>query len=73
MELVEADTTGRDLLRPSNEIALSIYKQKNPSASCEMMVNSPIVVYSWDKITDIQIQKGVVQQLNGRYYIIDSR
>lgn len=73
IEMVESDDAGRDFLWPSNEIALSIFKQKNPSASSEMIFNSPIVVYSWDKITDILIQNGVVQQLKGTYYIVDFR
>ena len=55
-EMVTEDSSGKDFLWPSNEIALNAYKQKNPAASSETIFNSPIVIYSWDKVTDALIR-----------------
>ena len=73
IEMVTEDTAGKDFLWPSNEIALNLFKQKNPSAGAETIFNSPIVIYSWDKVTDVLIRAGVVKVANGAYFIVDTR
>lgn len=73
VEMVTEDTSGRDFLWPSNEIALSLYQQRNPAASAETIFNSPIVIYSWDQVTDALIKAGIVKLENGTYYIVDTR
>jgi hypothetical protein len=73
LEMVTEESGGKDFLWPSNEIALSMYKQKNSAASADTIFNSPIVIYSWDKVTDALIKLGVVKLENGAYYIVDTR
>lgn len=70
-EMVNEDSSGKDFLWPSNEIALNAYKQKNPAASSETIFNSPIVIYSWDRVTDVLVKQGIVSQQKGSYYIVD--
>lgn len=71
IEMVESDVAGQDFLWPSNDIALNIYKQKTPSASSDTILNSPIVIYSWDKVTEALIKQGIVKLENKTYYVVD--
>lgn len=66
------DTTEMDFLWPSNEVALALYEERNPGAvSAETIFNSPIVLYSWDFITEALIDQGLVTENPGAYYEID--
>lgn len=73
IELVEADHAGIDFLWPSNDIAVNIYKQKNPNASAETIFNSPIVIYSWDKVTQVLMKQKIVAMQNNTYYVVDTK
>ena len=73
MEMVSGDAMGQDFLWPSNVDALRLVKQKHPSASVEPIFKSPIVIYSWDMVTDVLIKLGIVQQWGDSYYIMDTR
>lgn len=62
-----------DFLFPSSQIALEIYKQTqgNRLVKSEPIFNSPIVIYSWDTVTDALIKQGIVTETNGVFYIND--
>lgn len=67
------NANGSDFLFPSSQIALEIYKesQGNQLVKSEPIFNSPLVIYSWDSVTDALIKQGIVQEKNGVYYITD--
>lgn len=62
-----------DFLFPSSQIALEIYKgtQGNPLVRSEPIFNSPLVIYSWDTVTDALVKQGIVEEKNGVYSITD--
>ncbi len=62
-----------DFLFPSSQIALELYKesQGNQLVKSEPIFNSPLVIYSWDTVTDMLIKQGIVEERNGVYYVID--
>jgi len=64
-----ADTTGKDFLWPSSEIAQILYEETHASrAKAEVIFRSPLVLYSWPEVTDALIQQGIVTEENGVYY-----
>ena len=73
VEMVQGDTAGVDFLWPSNEIALNLYKQKHPTVGADTLFNSPLVIYSWDKVTEALVMAKVVKLETGAYYIVDFR
>lgn len=62
-----------DFLWPSSQVALELFKLTRPGLAkkSEIVFNSPIVVYSWDIVTEALIAAGVVEQIDSAYYIID--
>lgn len=62
-----------DFLFPSSQMALEIYKEKkgNELVKSEAIFNSPLVLYSWDVVTDALIKQGIVENRNGVYYVTD--
>lgn len=71
--MVEGDTSGVDFLFPSSQNAVEIFKnnQSNRLISSQIEFNSPIVLYSWDTVTDALIKEGIVKQDNNVSYIVD--
>lgn len=71
--MVEGSTKGQDFLFPSSQTALEIFKQKQPNAIAANRVefNSPLVLYSWDTVTNALIKQGIVQERNGTDYVVD--
>src|SRR5262249_14509310 len=62
----------QDFLWPSSEVALAFYKEsRKPLAAYEILLNSPIILYSWATVTDALIRQGVVQKIGGAYYVVD--
>lgn len=62
-----------DFLWPSSQVALELFKQ-NPQATlvnAEVIFNSPIVLYSWDIVTDKLIELKIVELVNHTYYVVD--
>jgi hypothetical protein len=65
---------GIDFLWPSNQIASSIYKKRNaPRAGEDLIFNSPIVIYTWTPIAQALQSKGIVEERDGSYFVVDSR
>lgn len=62
-----------DFLWPSSQVALELFKleQKQRLAKSEIIFNSPIVLYSWDQVTEALIKQGIVKKTNESYYIVD--
>lgn len=72
IEMIEADSSGQDFLWPSNEVALQLYRDTHPgTVKAETVFNSPIVLYSWDEVTDALITEGIVEQVDNTYYVVD--
>ncbi|MEO7718255.1 MAG: hypothetical protein ABIY70_18800 [Capsulimonas sp.] len=84
IDMVEGDVTGQDFLWPSSQVAQEIYvdrvhkdsasKIKNGASKIvksDIIFNSPIVIYSWDIVTDALIKVGVVRKVGAEYYIVD--
>lgn len=72
IELIEVDSSSQDFLWPSNEVALQLYKETHPgTVKAETVFNSPIVLYSWDEVTEALIAQGIVQQVASTYYVVD--
>lgn len=62
----------QDFLWPSTQIASEIYKERHTGKSgTEIVLNSPIVLYSWDIVTDALVKQGIVKQTQGTYYVVD--
>jgi hypothetical protein len=71
IEMVETDSSGMDFLWPSNEVALALYEERNPSVKSETIFNSPIVMYSWSEVTEVLMEQGIVELVDGTYYVVN--
>jgi hypothetical protein len=61
-----------DFLFPSSQVAVEFYKAKGkPVVKDAVLFNSPIVFYSWEPVVVALERNGIVQHMNGIYYIID--
>lgn len=79
--LVRKDGSEYDLMFCSDQRFLDYYrvapnKAKNeaeryPVLQSALTLNTPIVIYSWDKVVDCLISNGIVTEENGTYYITD--
>ena len=59
-----------DFLWPSSQVALELFKMNNyPLVKSEIIFNSPIVLYSWDLITQALTASKIVTQEGGIYYV----
>jgi hypothetical protein len=72
IDMVRGSVAGQDFLWPSSQIALELFKEKGgKSNKAEILFNSPIVLYSWQGVTNALMKIGVVQKIQDTYYIID--
>ncbi len=70
IEMVREDSSKMDFVWPSNQVALEIYKNGHKKlVKSEIIFNSPIVLYSWDLVTQALIKKGIVRRIKSSYYI----
>ncbi|HTY57803.1 MAG TPA: hypothetical protein VMF59_03260, partial [Bacteroidota bacterium] len=61
-----------DFLWPSSEVALAAYKMQHGNlVKSETIFNSPIVLYSWDIVTDALIRENIVTVRDSVYYVTD--
>ncbi|AIE85484.1 substrate-binding domain-containing protein [Fimbriimonas ginsengisoli] len=66
--------TGKDFAWPSSQVALEMFKEKDTTGSRnEVIFNSPVVLYSWDKVVQALQQAHLVKQIDGAYYVTDFR
>ncbi len=74
IEMVKSDIREDvDFLWPSSQVALELFKLKknNRLIKSDIVFNSPIVIYSWDKVTEALISIGIVEKRNKSYYIVN--
>lgn len=62
-----------DYCWPSSQTAGDLIEDKLGSAAlnCEIIFNSPIVIYTWTPIADALIQQGIVVQRGDTLYLVD--
>lgn len=70
LEMVREVDPEADFLWPSSEVALALYEENNDSVEDVNIFNSPIVLYSWGRVTDALAEEGLVTQ-DGEVYEID--
>ena len=72
-EMMDLDTSDKDFLFPSSQVALEIYKGKNAAGikQAERVFQSPIVLYSWTDIAKALEAKGIARSAPGGYYTVD--
>jgi hypothetical protein len=73
IDMVKSYKAGPDFLFPSNQVALEMFKNDHASdlKGSEIIFNSPIVFYTWDRIADALTAKGIVRK-NGDTYSVDT-
>jgi hypothetical protein len=73
IEMIRTDMAeGADFLWPSSRVALELFKLTGkPSEKNEIIFNSPIVFYSWDRVVDALQARGLVKNEGGVYYTSD--
>jgi hypothetical protein len=72
MEMVRRQSPEVDFLWPASQAALESYRaQGSPLAQSDTIFNSPFVFYSWDVVVDALEREGLVQQVDGVYYVTD--
>jgi hypothetical protein len=72
IDMVRGSTAGQDFLWPSSQIALELFKAKGgKAAKAEVVLNSPMVLYSRQVVTQALMKAGIVQKLGEAYYIVD--
>ncbi|MCG8569713.1 MAG: hypothetical protein MJB14_06210 [Spirochaetes bacterium] len=61
-----------DFLWPSSQVALELFKKEQSGmVKSEIIFNSPIVLYTWDKITEALIKEGYVVKVDNVYLLMD--
>jgi hypothetical protein len=68
-----AALAGNDFLWPSSQVALDLFREKNPDtkARSEIIFNTPIVLYTWDKVSEALEKAGIVKLDGGVRYVED--
>jgi hypothetical protein len=70
VEMVQdTSTSGEDFLWPASQVNVEFFKGAVQQSAD--IFNSPIVLYSWDIVTDALIKAGIVQHKEGVNYIVD--
>ena len=65
-------TAGVEVLWPSNQIAVEMFKKKGGVLKGEENIfNSPIVLYTYDIVADALMEQGIVEKKSETYYIVD--
>ena len=64
-----------DFLWPSSQVALEMYRELKGGAAVksELIFNSPIVLYSWDRVADALIAAGIVRREGETFWVEDFR
>jgi hypothetical protein len=72
VEMVKDAPTGLDFLWPASQVNLEYFRMANGDIlHAADIFNSPIVLYSWDIVTDALIARGIVEHRGGVYYVVD--
>jgi hypothetical protein len=66
------ETAGQDFLWPASQVNVEFFTSSGGrSLTTENIFNSPIVLYSWDIVTEALIRTGIVEHREGINYIVD--
>jgi hypothetical protein len=73
LEMSAGSLEGLDALWPSSELAAAVFVSRHPGLSFKKanIFSSPIVFFSWPKITEALIRVKIVQKREDVYYVID--
>lgn len=74
IEMVQnAPSNSTDFLWPSSQVALELFKINHPQriVKSEIILNSPIVFYSWDLVADTLTKEEIVTKKENSYFISD--
>lgn len=74
VEMVQEAASGGDFLWPASQLNVESFKNSASGSRLQQsadIFNSPIVLYSWDIVTDALIKAGIVQHRDGVNYIVD--
>ena len=72
MAMVEGDTTGQDFLWPGSEVAIERYWARGGKLErADTVFASPLVLYSWDVVTDSLERAGVAKRQGDSHYTVD--
>ena len=70
MDMVTADHSGRDFLFPSSQTALELYeKMYGKPVKSEIVLNTPIVLYTRKTVADALEAGGIVTKEDGVSYV----
>ena len=70
IDMITADTTGRDFLFPSNQTALELYEKRNGKPiKSEIILNTPIVLYTRSAVAQALVEEGIASSTNGVFYL----
>lgn len=68
--MVQGDIEGQDYLFPSSQLALELYQDLNrPLVADDIVLNTPIVLYSRRLVTNALEKEGVVTIRDGVHYV----
>ncbi|GIP22417.1 hypothetical protein [Paenibacillus sp. J22TS3] len=62
---------GKDFVFPASEGVVDRIKLKLSPLQVEPIFRTPVVLYSWDMITQPLISEGIVKKVNQSYYVVD--
>ena len=71
LEMAARDTSKFDFIFPSSQVAFESYKesQGNKIVKSQTIFYTPVVLYSWDVVTDALIKNDMVEKIGENYYI----
>ena len=67
--VLDMNASGEDFLWPASQVNAEFFK--GTAQQTGDIFNSPIVLYSWDIVTDALIKAGIVESRDGVNYIVD--
>ncbi len=67
--VLDMNASGEDFLWPASQVNVEFFKGAVQQSAD--IFNSPIVLYSWDIVTDALIKAGIVESKDGVNYIVD--
>ena len=72
-EMVDLANSSTDFLFPASKTAVEYLKDKETvkAKRSEVVLSSPIVIYSWKDIADALVKQGIAKKVNDAYYIVD--
>lgn len=70
IDMVQGDMEGLDYLFPASQMANELYKlNSRPSVEDDIVFNTPVVLYTRDKVSQALIEQDIVEDRQGVYYL----